>query len=549
MRTRRQLLVSVVVTAGLLFSAPGNLFSQQWVETPWQVVMTISGDTGKTFTLTFGTEVGATDGWDELEDELTAPPPYAGYYAYFSIPTFPNFLKTDIRATTDHQNSWYCFIQDTVGNATTSTLTWDSSTFPSGAVSGSLTLIDDNTSTALADMLVETSIQLTGGQALRIDYVAPQEADYFNISGNVTYYFTSNGVENTTMDLTGGATDSQPTDGVGYYEFTDLQNGLDYTVTPSKSGDIGNSISGADALLCLQYLAFLHDLTNDQKIAADVTTDGNVSGADALAILRYLAFFTTNIGHTGEWTFRPTNIDTNLTQNIDNLNFTAYVLGDPTGDWGTSSSAPVGRASKSPVESGIPSNEPETEVTNITLEVGEVEADGGSEVIVSITIVPHKEMTNTLIFTVEYDSLYLEYISTARTELTKDFMMIDNGTQAGKVHIAMAGVKGIGQSGEVLRMAFKVREDTKGKGSTELVFTRALVNDLEVAKLMSGQVVFAANSELPKRFKLSQNYPNPFPLGRQTDRPGNSETVIRYAIPEKVGDGVKVTLKIYNLMG
>jgi hypothetical protein len=49
----------------------------------------------------------------------------------------------------------------------------------------------------------------------------------------------------------------------------------------------------------------------------------------------------------------------------------------------------------------------------------------------------------------------------------------------------------------------------------------------------------SAEANLPEDFALAQNFPNPF----------NPETTIEYAIPAKVSGKVRVTLRIYNLLG
>jgi hypothetical protein len=51
--------------------------------------------------------------------------------------------------------------------------------------------------------------------------------------------------------------------------------------------------------------------------------------------------------------------------------------------------------------------------------------------------------------------------------------------------------------------------------------------------------VESAEANLPEDFALAQNFPNPF----------NPETTIEYAIPVKVSGKVRVTLRIYNLLG
>jgi hypothetical protein len=56
---------------------------------------------------------------------------------------------------------------------------------------------------------------------------------------------------------------------------------------------------------------------------------------------------------------------------------------------------------------------------------------------------------------------------------------------------------------------------------------------------VDGALDASAGANLPEDFALAQNVPNPF----------NPETTIEYAIPAKVSGKVRVTLRIYNLLG
>lgn len=64
--------------------------------------------------------------------------------------------------------------------------------------------------------------------------------------------------------------------------------------------------------------------------------------------------------------------------------------------------------------------------------------------------------------------------------------MAANGTEEGKVPIAMASVTGIQKSDSVLHLVFKVIEHTTKK-NTELTFSRAFVNELKVMNRTSQQ--------------------------------------------------------------
>lgn len=56
----------------------------------------------------------------------------------------------------------------------------------------------------------------------------------YNISGTVTVYGTGAALDNSTIKLTGAATDSTTTDSSGNFNFISLPNGT-YTVTPSST--------------------------------------------------------------------------------------------------------------------------------------------------------------------------------------------------------------------------------------------------------------------------------------------------------------------------
>jgi len=325
------------------------------------------------------------------------------------------------------------------------------------------------------------------------------------------------------------------TGGEGFCVFPEVPEG-EADISLSKSGDHRGAITGADALLTLRYLAFLEQLSDPQMIAADVTRDTLLTGADALAILRHLAFFTTGIAHTGSWEFvagTPVPIPIPWPRPDEPVEFNAYLLGDVTLDWGEGLNASIMS------EHSVNNLLKDTSKSEVSLSLGEVDGIAGEQILVPVNIQTNGNTANTLIFTVKYDPSCLEYQSTLKTELSEHFIMVANGTEKGKIYIAMAGVHGLQKSGNVLQLAFKVIEKI-AKKHTDLTFSRAFVNDLVVIDCNNGQISFAkSGTEVPKTFQLAQNYPNPF----------NAETIIRYGIPNCKDQHVHVTLNIYNING
>ena len=396
----------------------------------------------------------------------------------------------------------------------------------------------------------------------------------FTVSGTVSYSGNSQPVSGVKIDLTEtGGTQMTNTNPSGYYVFTGLTGGA-ITLTPSKTGDV-KKISGSDALLILRYLAFLETLTTEQKKAADVTMDGAVSGADALAILRYLAFFTTNIGHCGEWIFSPLNISTTLAGNLTGQDFSAFLLGEVTGDWTTSQPVEIvvqnlqpgqmqkgARETVSSIELNLGKTTSSTAVqSSATLTLATI-----SEVVGNVVSVPVQVTTDSTIglaqFVTEYDSTILRFESvqvgsgvsgfavslfnanlpftTTASGTNENVLVQISGGGAGSftgsdVEVAVLNFTVLGTSGDS-PLAFD-------QGTNKTFLTTTGLHDMTSASLtfvdgsftVVTDVELAENTTLPENFELAQNYPNPF----------NPTTIISYDL-STVSD---VELTIHNELG
>lgn len=343
------------------------------------------------------------------------------------------------------------------------------------------------------------------------------------IFGTVNYGNTNRSVSQSILNLThdeGTASDTTLND--GNYFFENILYGLT-SLVPSKQGDQRDAITGSDALLVLQYLAFLTDLSDDQLIAADVTEDGAISGSDALAILRYLAFYTDNIGATGQWRFDPPDTNFALNENTK-VDFESFLLGDANLDWGAVSQ-----------KNNIAARERNKPLSSIlALMSGEFQICDAGIFEIPVGLVNVSAPVHSLIFTVTYDSTYVQYVTIEKTMSTDNFMLVANGENPGKIHIAMAGINGIETSGEILQLHFKVLAPRCETKSHKLEIARALANDSEI-ECSVVQETLENVAVMPDQLNLAQNYPNPF----------NSNTTIRYSIPKPA----QVRLSIFNAMG
>jgi hypothetical protein len=165
------------------------------------------------------------------------------------------------------------------------------------------------------------------------------------ISGTVKYLNSAafRAVENATLSASGAVNVSTNSNVSGTYTLSGLGNS-NYTVTPSKSGDIpAGVISGFDASRIAQHVVGIVNpgITpftpgGGAARSADVSGNGTITSLDAAMIARYAAGFVTNIGNAGTWTLIPTSRSYTLAQvqtGVSGEDYSAILFGDVTGNW------------------------------------------------------------------------------------------------------------------------------------------------------------------------------------------------------------------------
>ncbi len=288
-----------------------------------------------------------------------------------------------------------------------------------------------------------------------------------------------------------------------------------HTISAMKGETDNAAISGADVLALMKNLAFLITLSDDQRIAADVTKDGELTGADVQAMMRFLAFFSTNTAHTGEWRFFPedTTIDFNEDTNVD---FIGYLLGDVNLNWTNSTF--------------LSKNDHNESAFDLKFDIP-VQSEN-AEIRIPLILKTSDEKMNTLQFSMTYPAFALKFKRIEWLPNMGGFQKVTNSEKEGELHLAVAGVEGIYCNGEIAHLIFE--KNAMQKSQIELQFTRAIANDAKLKDLP----ILTLNRNLahvPKQFKLFQNYPNPF----------NAETLIKYQLPRDA----HVKLAIYNSLG
>ena len=202
------------------------------------------------------------------------------------------------------------------------------------------------------------------GTSTRTNTAAPSNG---SVSGHVTYYSNGSPVSNVRVDLSGSQTMSATTNSTGSYVASNVALG-GWSVDPMRTGGMGNSVSSLDAARVLQVIAGFISFTPMQRLACDVTGDGNLSALDAVRILQYSAgvindlplaamcgsdwifypspdpfqFQQITTPLMGSGTCRPGDIFLTLTSALNtapNQDFEGIVIGDCTGNWTPSAGA------------------------------------------------------------------------------------------------------------------------------------------------------------------------------------------------------------------
>jgi hypothetical protein len=158
------------------------------------------------------------------------------------------------------------------------------------------------------------------------------------ITGVVSYAVVVKPVANAVLNASGSIHVSGTTGLTGSYSLAGFGTGA-YTVTPSKAAQpcgTANGIFANDAALIARHIVGLITLSPTQLAAAKVSGDITpaVSSFDASLISQKVVGICSASNSAGQWRFSPisvkypSGVTTNHTQN-----YTAYMLGDVSGDW------------------------------------------------------------------------------------------------------------------------------------------------------------------------------------------------------------------------
>ena len=178
--------------------------------------------------------------------------------------------------------------------------------------------------------------------------------------------------ETVRRDRTGHPFTTDVTDAAGQYDFPDEAGNITLTPQPlleATEASCHAAITAADATAIAKYTVLLIALTNNQKIAGDVSNNGGVTAFDAALVAQRSISgscvsyaFPVRTATGSDWAFLPASRSfTPLTGVAENYNFLGVLYGDVTGNW----TAPVLFGASSPA---IPDTDVRSETPALDVE-------------------------------------------------------------------------------------------------------------------------------------------------------------------------------------
>jgi len=362
----------------------------------------------------------------------------------------------------------------------------------------------------------------------------------YYISGYSKYYWTPyRAVANTEMLLSGGRVDTTLTDTAGYYIFNNLPGSLTYTITPRKINPLRQTaISSYDAAFILRHVAGQITLDSLQRIAADVSGNGTISSFDAAHVLQYIVGLRQHfwVGarpgeDTVDWAFRPSSKTyTNLSGNQTNQNYRAILYGDPSGNWNYDQDVITFEPDFKNLNWGgnIPKSEESREYR-----IQNVEYRGTELVEFPIVVSNAKEVISAdIVLTYNPNEITIKDVTLGNS--TSDYL-IAWGASNGILKIGLAGISPLNGNVELAKVSYTIRGENESERVVPIQISSIVINEELIIPKTSEEGTVGNKTELPTRFSLSPNQPNPF----------KSLTTIRYALPAES----RVSLLIYDVSG
>lgn len=375
------------------------------------------------------------------------------------------------------------------------------------------------------DRLLRVATYGRGVYELNLNEVVFNE---FAVAGALNYYSNLNPLANGSVALNEL---QQPSDSGGNFAFIDVPQD-NYVLKPDKDDDLESSISAYDASIILRYRVGLLTLTPYQKIAADVTGNGEITSFDASYILRKVVGIIDEFPVGRDWKFVPENFainDTNwssapdslsydpLNTNVFDQDFLGVVYGDVSGNW----SAATGELTTIFKEQSGRGN----------IFWGEIKALSDNQKFVPLCAKIEGELFSAEI-RICFDPAQIRIKQVQVGAASGDYLT-EQKIEQNRLHIAIAATEPLRLSPDLLQLTYELLK-SENKTLPAIEIESIKFNDGEIqSNIFEPRLNFG--SSIPESFALFQSYPNPF----------NPIDTINYSLARDC----RVKIVVYNTLG
>ncbi|MBO6620974.1 MAG: T9SS type A sorting domain-containing protein [Balneola sp.] len=272
-------------------------------------------------------------------------------------------------------------------------------------------------------------------------------------------------------------TGDEVSDGVDFGAFTG--SGASNPILGDVS--LNGKVQSFDASKILRVAASLDTLNSKQQKVGDVSGNGTVSAMDASYILQYVV---------GLIEAFPAELNSKSRSDMNSVEGTEDMILS--------------------LGASVPINETEFRVP---VYIDNVSSLFSSEI------------------EIDFDHSNLELIKSELSDIVNDASVSENHNANGRYSLAIASTKAISESGEVVSLTFRLKDENS---SPSLSILRFQANEVDLTATAVSNEDVALN--VPDEFNLYQNYPNPF----------NPSTTIGFDVPN---GKTQIRLEIYNILG
>lgn len=274
------------------------------------------------------------------------------------------------------------------------------------------------------------------------------------LGGLVRYARSAVPVERALLSLREGAGAEQraATGADGAYRFSVAAQGH-ASVTLSKSGDLRGCLSALDAAWIAQHAAGLRSFTPEQRAAGDVGGVGTCGASDAALLAAFLVGAPQPESQAGTWRFTPPSRDyALLDQDALDEHYTGYIVGDVTGNWG--SSRPQHSADIRAGRFGLGAA-----ATALLVQVAHASVPAQGRISLPLLVGPLDEQGILgYALTISYDPAVLDIPTVSRqSSLSADWSVVAHQPGPGHLNIVAYGLRSLRGGGSLLNLDVLVR--------------------------------------------------------------------------------------------